>query len=111
MDAAESKYQAVREVLSQRVIESGVIDGQVRAAAMARGAGGAAVLAEPYDTLASQIASESYRVTDAQVGAVREAVGSDKGAFEIIFAASIGAGLVRGDAALRAIDGLDDALA
>jgi hypothetical protein len=71
---------------------------------MGRAAGGGSV-EQPYDSLTQQIAGAAYRVTDAQVEAVRTATGSDKGAFEIIMAASIGAGLARWDAAMRAIEG------
>ena len=59
--------------------------------------------------LARQIRDAAYRVTDAQVAAVRAATGSDKGAFEIIMSASIWAGLARWDAAVRAIDEASDA--
>ena len=51
------------------------------------------------------------RVTDAQVATVRAALGSDKGAFEIIMCASIGAGLARWDAAITAIEEATDASA
>lgn len=75
----------------------------LRAGVLRRAAGGPPV-AEPYDDLARQIGEAAYRVTDAQVAAVRAAVGSDKAAFEVIMTACVGAGLSRWDAAARAIE-------
>lgn len=77
--------------------------------AVADRAAGAAPVAEPYDALARQIGADSFRVTDAQVDAVRQATGSDKAAFEVIMSACIGAGLTRWDAAVRAIEEATDA--
>ncbi|PYI64518.1 hypothetical protein CVV68_21735 [Arthrobacter livingstonensis] len=111
MDGSELNYQDRRALLSEKVIELGVNEPSLRAGVMARGAGGAAGVAEPYNALSRQIAEASYQVTDDQVKAVRMAAGSDKAAFEIVFAASVGAGLARWDAAFRAIEGLDDASA
>jgi len=87
---------------------SGQTAESVRIAALTRAAGGAPI-DKPYDGLAQQIRDAAWRVTDAHVAAVRAATGSDKGAFEIIMAASIGAGLARWDAAARAIDEAGDA--
>lgn len=75
----------------------------LRTAVMESAAGGASA-SEPYDDLARQIGEAAYRLTDAQVAAVREAAGSDKAAFEIIMSACVGAGLARWDAAARAIE-------
>ncbi|RWZ46045.1 hypothetical protein ELQ90_16290 [Labedella phragmitis] len=86
----------------------GEADASLRAAALERAAGGSPI-AQPYDDLARQIGEAAYRVTDAHVVAVRDATGSDKGAFEIIMSACIGAGLSRWDAAVRAIEGAGDA--
>ncbi|HWU28410.1 MAG TPA: hypothetical protein VN041_04860 [Microbacterium sp.] len=68
-----------------------------------------ASLTEPFRTLAEQVGRASFRVTDAQVDAVRDAAGSEKAAFEIVMAASVGAGLRRWDAAMRAIEEAGDA--
>lgn len=111
MDGSESSYQGERELLSDRVIELGVLEPTLRADVMARSAGGGPPIAEPYDALSCQIGEASYQVTDDQVEAVRLAAGSDKAAFEVVLAASVGAGLTRWDAAFRAIEGLDDATA
>ncbi|HVW93586.1 MAG TPA: hypothetical protein VHB74_13400 [Devosia sp.] len=87
---------------------SGVADPALRKEAAAAGAG-AASTNEPYAALAQQIAEASYRVTDAQVSAVRAATGSDKAAFELVMSAAIGAGLFRWDEAMRALAEASDA--
>ena len=97
---------AVRAALTT---EAGRTGASLRAAVADRAAGGPAI-AEPYDALARQIAEASYAVTDAQVDAVRAATGSDKGAFEVVMAACVGAGLARWDAAVRAIEEAGDAV-
>ena len=87
---------------------TGITEAALRTAVAARAAGGPPI-AEPYDDLARQIGDASYRVTDAEVGAVRQAAGSDKAAFEIVMSACIGAGLARWDAAARVIAEATDA--
>lgn len=86
----------------------GMTEASLRSAVLARAAGGEPI-AEPYNALTTQIGAGAQLVTDAQVAAVRTATGSDKGAFEIIMAACIGAGLTRWDAAARAITEAADA--
>lgn len=81
----------------------------VNSGAADAGAGQSSDLTEPLRTLAEQVGRASFRVTDAQVDAVRDAVGSDQAAFEIVMAASVGAGLRRWDAAMRAIEEAGDA--
>jgi hypothetical protein len=97
--------QAVRTAVAS---DAGVTEASLRAAVAARAAGGPPA-DEPYDDLARQIGDASYRVTDAQVEAVRRAAGSDKAAFEIVMSACVGAGLTRWDAAARAIEEATDA--
>ena len=105
MDLHGRRTDALRAAAASEV---GVTDSSLRAAVLARVAGGAPVV-EPYDALARKIGEAAYRVTDAEVDAVREAAGSDKGAFEIIMSACVGAGFARWDAAIRAIDEANDA--
>lgn len=88
--------------------DNGVTDAALRTAVAARAAGGPPI-AEPYDDLARQIGAASYRVTDAEVDAVRQTAGSDKAAFEIVMSACIGAGLSRWDNAVRVIEEVTDA--
>lgn len=96
---------ALRRQLATAAAET---DALLRTGAAARAAGGPA-MAEPYDALARQVGEAAYRVTDAQVAAVRTAAGSEKAAFEIVMAAAIGAGLLRWDAAIGALEEAGDA--
>ena len=99
--------EALRAAISG---DNGVTEASLRTAASGRAAGGPPT-DEPFDNLARQIGEASYRVTDAEVTAVRQATGSDKAAFEIVMSACIGAGLARWDAAARAIGEATDATA
>jgi hypothetical protein len=87
---------------------AGETDATLRRAVAARAAGGPPA-PQPYDDLAREIGEASYRVTDAQVAAVRAAAGSDKAAFEIVMAAAIGAGLMRWNKAIAVLDEVSDA--
>jgi hypothetical protein len=101
-------HAARRAALEARVVGPAETDVALRAEVMVRAADGPAV-AQPFDDLASLIGRAAYRVTDEQVAEVRAALGTDKGAFEVVLAASVGAGLSRWDAASRAIQDADDA--
>ncbi len=94
--------------LRDRVLKAGALDHALRAEALEVGAGGRPKPG-PYSALAAQVGGESSRVTDAQVAAVREALGSDVPAFELVLSAAIGAGLRRWDAAARIIEQARDA--
>ena len=59
-----------------------------------RAAGGAPTAA-PYDDIARQIGEAAYRVTDAQVIALRAQAGTERATFELIAAAAIGAAMKR----------------
>jgi hypothetical protein len=94
--------------LRTQVEETGTLDRTLRKGILVRGGGGPAV-PDPYDALATRIAEDSYRVTDAQVQEVLEAAGSEKNAFEVILTAAIGSGLHRWDTAMKAIGEASDA--
>lgn len=101
---ADARHRDHAEALRAAVAaDTGVTEPSLRATTSARAAGGPPV-DEPYDNLARQIGAASYQVTDAEVDAVRQAVGSDQAAFEIVMSACVGAGLTRWDAAVRAIE-------
>ena len=85
------------------------LDPDATTGAMRIGAGGEADLAPPYAELARTIGAASYKVTDEQVAAARQRAGSDRGAFEVVMSAGIGAALRRWNAAIRAIDEAGDA--
>ena len=103
METIDRHREQARTVHTAVTSASGVTEASLRQAVLARAAGGPPV-DEPYDALARQIERAASRVTDVQVAAVRCAAGSEKGAFEVIMSASIGAGLARWGAAVRAID-------
>ena len=94
--------------LRDAVIDSGISDDRLRRGALERDADGAP-LPEPYEAMVRQVGWDSSRVTDAQVDAVRDAAGSDKAAFELVFASAAGAGLRRWDAAMRVMTEAGDA--
>ncbi|MFJ4165811.1 hypothetical protein ACIPY5_09655 [Microbacterium sp. NPDC089698] len=50
-------------------------------------------MAAPYAELARTVGEASYGVTDEQVAAARRQAGSDRGAFEVVMAAGVGAAL------------------
>jgi hypothetical protein len=108
MNGEAEPHTRLADRVREKVGAAGVTDPRIRLAAMNRGGDGP-TMDEPYDSLAHQIGDASFLVTDEQVAAVRQATGSDKGAFEVILSASIGAGLARWDAAMQAIEGAADA--
>jgi hypothetical protein len=107
--ADEATHESLAASLRERVLTSGVLAADLRSGAMSVGAGATTELAEPFAKLAALVGESSYKVTDGQVQAVRDATGSDKAAFEIVMSASIGAGLRRWDAAVTAIEAASDA--
>jgi hypothetical protein len=104
-DSHRHRAETLRTALAG---DTGITEATLRTAVATRAAGGPPV-AEPYDDLARQIGDASYRVTDAEVDAVRQETGSDKAAFEIVMSACIGAGLARWDTATRVIAEATDA--
>lgn len=107
--AAETDHAGLAEQLRQRVTGAGAVGAAVRLGAMRAGAGESTELPAPFADLARTVGEASYRVTDAQVAAVREAAGSDKKTFEVVMSASVGAGLRRWDATRRAMREVSDA--
>lgn len=107
--ASEISHAELALELRRRVEETGIVEPQIRAGAMAAGSGRDGPLDDPYRALALMIGADSYRVTDQLVDAVRDATGSDKATFEVVMAASVGAGLRRWDAAARVIGLASDA--
>lgn len=94
--------------LRAHVRERGVLPRERREEALDAGAQGRSRLTGACGALVGLIADASYRVTDREVAAVRDELGSDRAAFELILSAGIGAGLRRWDAAERAIEGAVD---
>jgi alkylhydroperoxidase family enzyme len=97
-------HRALADAVRRRVLEGpGETDGALRHAMAERAAGGPALEA-PYDDLARQIGQAAYKVTDEQVVRVVERAGSERAAFELIVASSLGAGLHRWRRGLKALE-------
>lgn len=107
--SAPSSHEILAERVRERLGASGILDAELRAAVTRAGAGEPVEWEAPFGELARTISEASYRVSDDQVAAVRDAVGSDKAAFEVVMSACVGAGLSRWDAATRAIEEAMDA--
>jgi uncharacterized peroxidase-related enzyme len=89
-------HRALAEVLRKQVLEGpGITDTVLRQAIARRATGGPAVGEAAYDDLALQIGKAAYKVTDEQVKKVIQKTGNEKAAFELIVAASVGAGFYR----------------
>ena len=102
-------HRALAEGLRCRVLDGpGITNLAIRQAAAKRAAGGPA-MEPPYDDLARQIGEFAAGVTDEQVANVRRASGSEKAAFEVIAAAALGAGLLRWQQGIKALDEATDA--
>jgi hypothetical protein len=102
-------HYSFSEVLRRRVLDGpGETDPALRQRVAARASGGPPIEA-PYDDLARQIGEAAYRTTDVQVGRVLTALGSEKATFELIVTAAMGAGLSRGQQAIKALKDAADA--
>jgi hypothetical protein len=109
MVSSRSDHHSFAETLRRRVLEGpGETDAALRQRVAARAAGGPPIEA-PYDDLARQIGGAAWRVTDAQVASVLAAAGSEKAAFELIAAGATGAGLLRWQRAIKALEETSDA--
>jgi hypothetical protein len=96
-------YAALVDPLRRATLETDAdTPASLRRSAAERAAGGPA-MTEPFDTLAREIGEASARVTDTQIAAVRTALGSERAAFEIVAAATLGAGLKRWRAGMVAL--------
>jgi hypothetical protein len=66
-------------------------------------AGSGAAVPDPWGPYVAQVRDASYRITDADVAALRDAGCSEEQIFEVTVAAATGAALHRLDAGLRAL--------
>jgi hypothetical protein len=108
VDVAPASHAALADLLRRRVLEgSGTAPAAVRQMAAKAATGGPAD--GPAAALARRIGRASYEVSDAEVAAVRAATGSARATFEIIAAAAMGAGLLRWQQGLAAIEEAGDA--
>ena len=107
--SARPDHPSLAAALRRRVLEEpGETPAAVRQAAAQRAAGGPPTQSR-YDDLARQIGEAAHGVTDAQVASALAATGSEKAAFEIIMAASVGAGLLRWEQGMKALKEAADA--
>jgi hypothetical protein len=108
MDESPIPHAALADALRQRVLNGpGDTPAALRGMAASAAVGGAAD--GPAGALARQIGEASFRTTDAQVAAVRAAFGGERATFEIVAAAAMGAGLLRWQRGLAAIEEADGA--
>ena len=88
-------HVALAARLEQRVFNEPADTAADLRRAMAQRAAGGPAIATPYDDIARQIGEAAYRVTDAQVAALRTKAGTERATFELIAAAAVGAALKR----------------
>ena len=99
-----SKHRALAAALRQRVLEGpGKTPTQVRQAAAQVASGGPSTR-DPHDELARQIGESAHLVTDGQVATLLAVAGSEQATFEVIIAAAVGAGLLRWQQGMRALE-------
>jgi hypothetical protein len=109
MSTDQPDHEALAEAVRQRVLQGpGETAADLRQRVAARAAGGPAIEA-PYEDVARQVGILAARVTDAQVKELVAAAGSDKAAFELVVAAAVGAGLLRWQRGLAALEEAMDA--
>jgi hypothetical protein len=107
--SGRTDHHAFAERLRRRVLEGPGETGPALRQRMAARASGGPPLDAPYDDLARQIGEAAYRTTDAQVASVLAVAGSEKATFELIVSAATGAGLLRWQQAVQALEGAGDA--
>src|SRR5262245_25102404 len=111
MMSGSSDHVALAEALRRRVLEGPGETGAVLRQRLATRAAGGPPIEAPYEDLARQIGEAAFRTTNAQVASVLADAGSEKAAFELIAAAATGAGLLRWQRAIAALEQSGDATA
>ena len=107
--SSRSDHHSFAEILRRKVLEGpGETDPALRQRMAARASGGPPI-ETPYEERARQIGEAACRTTDAQVASVLAVASSEKAAFELIAAAATGAGLLRWQQAIRALEATGDA--
>lgn len=102
-------HRALAEALRHRVLEGAGETNRALREAVVTSATGGPPAQPPCEELARQIGETAYRTTDEQVAHVVRATGSEKAAFEVIFTAAGGAGLLRWRHAIDVLDEATDA--
>jgi uncharacterized peroxidase-related enzyme len=106
---AHPDHRTLADGVRRRVLEGPGETAAVLRQDMAERAAGGPPLEAPYDDLARQIGQAAYKVTDEQVAKVVEMVGGERAAFELIVAATLGAGLHRWRRGLKALEEAQEA--
>jgi hypothetical protein len=107
--SSRTDHRSFAETLKRKVLDGpGESDPALRQRVATRATGGPPIEA-PYDELAGQIGEAACRTTDTQVANVVTAAGGEKAAFELIVAAAMGAGLLRWQRAIKALQEAGDA--
>jgi hypothetical protein len=101
MDDAAARHADKVAAVRRAVFESaGATEPALRQAA-----GAGRPLPEPWGPYADEVRDRSYRLTDADIAALKAAGRSEDEIFEVTVAAAMGAALHRLDAGLRALGG------
>jgi len=101
MDESLARHAELVAALRRAVFESpGHLEPDVR-----RAAGSGAPMPQPWGPYTEKVRDCSYRVTDADVDALKAAGRSEEEIFEVTVAAALGAALHSLDAGLRAVEG------
>ena len=99
MDEAVARHADLVTALTQAVFESAA----ETEPALRRGVGAGSSVADPWGPYAEKVRDHSYRITDADVAALKAAGRSEEEIFEITVAAATGAALRGLNAGLRAL--------
>ena len=99
MDEVLGRHAHLVAALRRAVFESaGETDPALR-----QSAGVGSSVADPWGAYAEMVRDQSYRITDADVAALKAAGRTEEEIFEVTVAAATGSGLRRLDAGLRAL--------
>jgi hypothetical protein len=101
MDEAVERHADLVGALRRAVFESPGATGP----AIRQAVGAGDPVPEPWETYAEKVREQSYRVTDADIAALKAAGRTEEEIFEVTVAAATGAALRRLDAGLRALHG------
>jgi hypothetical protein len=97
------RYARLVDRLRQAVFGSSATTEQATRSAAATGGR----LSEPFGSYAAKVRDESYRITDSDVAALKEAGHTEDEIFEITVSAAVGAALRSLEAGLRAVSSQD----
>jgi alkylhydroperoxidase family enzyme len=105
--APDARIEAVRGIPARLLGAEGALNPALRLAAFEHGGGrqGEVTLPEPLARFVDKVATEAYKVVDADVARVRDAGYSEDAVLEAVLATAMGAGLSRLEVGLAALAG------